>query len=81
VNGAASALVARYFGTATRRTMSSILIRPSATGTVRSVSASTGRMIPLTTAAPYGSVSISSAVIAARRISSAVMLLRSRPSS
>jgi len=43
VNGARKRLVARYFGTATRLTMSSILIRPSATETVRSVSASTGR--------------------------------------
>jgi hypothetical protein len=35
--------------------MSSILIRPSATETVRSVSANTGRMISLTRAAPFGS--------------------------
>jgi hypothetical protein len=35
--------------------MSSILIRPSAIETVRSVSANTGRMISLTRAAPFGS--------------------------
>src|SRR5262249_35674074 len=56
------------FGTATRLTMSSILIRPSATETVRSVSASTGRMISLTRATPYGSASVSAAVMAARDI-------------
>ena len=50
--------MARYFGTAKRLTMSSILIRPSATDTVRSVSANTGRMISLTRAAPLGSASV-----------------------
>ncbi len=52
----------RYLNVLARLTMSSIFMRPSVTETVRSVSTSAGRS---------GSSSMSSAVLAARKISSA----------